>query len=199
VLNPIRFALSTCSTLSTLVSPLIGLSSKHQNPKESFHRLSFQEHDKEKHIEDTIIRYRVGPLVSFFSLYYEEKHIEDTLAWGRWQRHPTPRASICWWISATTTSRACTTALTRLPALLPLCRRKRGCWHAAWCISCAGCASMAPTRMTSRDMGLYFLSFFIAIRDSLLRSSMWGTNSIYLPLNCIEGNRSLSRRTVWLG
>jgi hypothetical protein len=39
VLNPISFALSTCSTLSTLVSPLIGLSSKHQNPQESFHFL----------------------------------------------------------------------------------------------------------------------------------------------------------------
>jgi hypothetical protein len=36
-LNPVSFALSTCSTLSTLVSPLIGLSSKHQNPQESFH------------------------------------------------------------------------------------------------------------------------------------------------------------------
>jgi hypothetical protein len=35
-LNPISFALSTCSTLSTLVSPLIGLSYKHQNPQESF-------------------------------------------------------------------------------------------------------------------------------------------------------------------
>jgi hypothetical protein len=34
--NPVSFALSTCSTLSTLVSPLIGLSSKHQNPQESF-------------------------------------------------------------------------------------------------------------------------------------------------------------------
>jgi hypothetical protein len=39
VLNPVSFALSTCSTLSTLVSPLIGLSSKHQNPQESFHNL----------------------------------------------------------------------------------------------------------------------------------------------------------------
>jgi hypothetical protein len=38
VLNPVSFALSTCSTLSTLVSPLIGLSSKHQNPQESFHK-----------------------------------------------------------------------------------------------------------------------------------------------------------------
>jgi hypothetical protein len=37
VLNPISFALSTCSTLSTLVSPLIRLSSKHQSPQESFH------------------------------------------------------------------------------------------------------------------------------------------------------------------
>jgi hypothetical protein len=37
VLNPVSFALSTYSTLSTLVSPLIGLSSKHQNPQESFH------------------------------------------------------------------------------------------------------------------------------------------------------------------
>jgi hypothetical protein len=36
VLNPVTFALSTCSTLSTLVSPLIGLSSKHQNPQDSF-------------------------------------------------------------------------------------------------------------------------------------------------------------------
>jgi hypothetical protein len=36
VLNPVSFALSTCSTLSTLVSPLIGLSSKHKNPQESF-------------------------------------------------------------------------------------------------------------------------------------------------------------------
>jgi hypothetical protein len=36
-LNPVSFALSTYSTLSTLVSPLIGLSSKHQNPQESFH------------------------------------------------------------------------------------------------------------------------------------------------------------------
>jgi hypothetical protein len=38
-LNPISFALSTCSTLSTLVSPLIGLSSKHQNPQENFQLL----------------------------------------------------------------------------------------------------------------------------------------------------------------
>jgi hypothetical protein len=37
VLNLISFAFSTCSTLSTLVSPLIELSSKHQNPQESFH------------------------------------------------------------------------------------------------------------------------------------------------------------------
>jgi hypothetical protein len=36
-LNPVSFALSICLTLSTLVSPLIGLSSKHQNPQESFH------------------------------------------------------------------------------------------------------------------------------------------------------------------
>jgi hypothetical protein len=36
-LNPIGFTLSTCSTLSTLVSPLIELSSKHQNSQESFH------------------------------------------------------------------------------------------------------------------------------------------------------------------
>jgi hypothetical protein len=35
-LNPVSFAFSTCSTLNTLVSPLIGLSSKHQNPQESF-------------------------------------------------------------------------------------------------------------------------------------------------------------------
>jgi hypothetical protein len=39
VLNPISFALNTCSTLSTLVSPLIGLSSKHQNSQESFQNL----------------------------------------------------------------------------------------------------------------------------------------------------------------
>jgi hypothetical protein len=32
VLNPVSFALSTCSTLSTLVSPLIGLSSKPPKP-----------------------------------------------------------------------------------------------------------------------------------------------------------------------
>jgi hypothetical protein len=38
-LNHVSFALSTCSTLSTLVSPLIGLSSKHQNPQESFQLL----------------------------------------------------------------------------------------------------------------------------------------------------------------
>ena len=38
VLNPVDFTLSTCSTLSTLVSPLIELSSKHQNSKESFQR-----------------------------------------------------------------------------------------------------------------------------------------------------------------
>jgi hypothetical protein len=37
VLNPVDFTLSTCSTLSTLVSPLIELSSKHQNSQESFH------------------------------------------------------------------------------------------------------------------------------------------------------------------
>jgi hypothetical protein len=36
VLNPIGFTLSTCSTLSTLVSPLIELSSKHQNSQEIF-------------------------------------------------------------------------------------------------------------------------------------------------------------------
>jgi hypothetical protein len=36
VLNSVSFALSTCSTLSILVSPLIELSSKHQNPQESF-------------------------------------------------------------------------------------------------------------------------------------------------------------------
>jgi hypothetical protein len=36
-LNPVGFTLSTCSTLSTLVSPLIELSSKHQNSQESFH------------------------------------------------------------------------------------------------------------------------------------------------------------------
>jgi hypothetical protein len=35
-LNPVDFTLSTCSTLSTLVSPLIELSSKHQNSQESF-------------------------------------------------------------------------------------------------------------------------------------------------------------------
>jgi hypothetical protein len=35
-LNPVGFTLSTCSTLSTLVSPLIELSSKHQNSQESF-------------------------------------------------------------------------------------------------------------------------------------------------------------------
>jgi hypothetical protein len=35
-LNPVGFTLSTCSTLSTLVRPLIKLSSKHQNPQESF-------------------------------------------------------------------------------------------------------------------------------------------------------------------
>jgi hypothetical protein len=39
VLNPVNFAFSTCSTLNTLVSPLIGLSSKHQNPQESFHHV----------------------------------------------------------------------------------------------------------------------------------------------------------------
>jgi hypothetical protein len=33
VLNPVSFALSTCSTLSTLVSPLIGLSSKPPKPR----------------------------------------------------------------------------------------------------------------------------------------------------------------------
>jgi hypothetical protein len=38
VLNPVGFTLSTCSTLSTLVSPLIELSSKHQNSQESFHQ-----------------------------------------------------------------------------------------------------------------------------------------------------------------
>jgi hypothetical protein len=32
-LNPVSFALSTCSTLSTLVSPLIGLSSKPPKPR----------------------------------------------------------------------------------------------------------------------------------------------------------------------
>jgi hypothetical protein len=36
VLNPVDFTLSTCSTLSILVSPLIELSSKHQNSQESF-------------------------------------------------------------------------------------------------------------------------------------------------------------------
>jgi hypothetical protein len=36
VLNPVSFTLNTCSTLSTLVSPLIELSSKHQNLQESF-------------------------------------------------------------------------------------------------------------------------------------------------------------------
>jgi hypothetical protein len=36
VLNLVDFTLSTCSTLSTLVSPLIELSSKHQNSQESF-------------------------------------------------------------------------------------------------------------------------------------------------------------------
>jgi hypothetical protein len=41
VLNPVSCALSTCSTLSTLVSPLIGLSSKHQNPQESFQLYRF--------------------------------------------------------------------------------------------------------------------------------------------------------------
>jgi hypothetical protein len=40
VLNPVSFAFSTCSTLNTLVSPLIGLSSKHQNPQETFTGLS---------------------------------------------------------------------------------------------------------------------------------------------------------------
>jgi hypothetical protein len=35
-LNPVSFTFRTCSTLGTLVSPLIGLSSKHQNPQESF-------------------------------------------------------------------------------------------------------------------------------------------------------------------
>jgi hypothetical protein len=35
-LNLVDFILSTCSTLSTLVSPLIELSSKHQNSQESF-------------------------------------------------------------------------------------------------------------------------------------------------------------------
>jgi hypothetical protein len=39
VLNPIGFALSTCSTLSTLFTPLIRLSSKHQNLQESFQLL----------------------------------------------------------------------------------------------------------------------------------------------------------------
>jgi hypothetical protein len=39
VLNPVSFALITYSTLSTLVSPLIGLSSKHQNPQESFQNI----------------------------------------------------------------------------------------------------------------------------------------------------------------
>jgi hypothetical protein len=38
-LNPVIFAFNTCSTLNTLVSPLIGLSSKHQNPQESFQKL----------------------------------------------------------------------------------------------------------------------------------------------------------------
>jgi hypothetical protein len=41
VLNPVGFTLSTCSTLSTLVSPLIELSSKHQNSQESFQFLVF--------------------------------------------------------------------------------------------------------------------------------------------------------------
>jgi hypothetical protein len=36
VLNPVSFTLSTCSTLNTLVSPLIELSSKHQNHKRAF-------------------------------------------------------------------------------------------------------------------------------------------------------------------
>jgi hypothetical protein len=40
-LNPVGFTLSTCSTLSTLVSPLIELSSKHQNSQESFHTCGF--------------------------------------------------------------------------------------------------------------------------------------------------------------
>jgi hypothetical protein len=35
-LNPVSFTLSTCSTLGTLVSPLIELSSKHQNHKIAF-------------------------------------------------------------------------------------------------------------------------------------------------------------------
>jgi hypothetical protein len=39
VLNSVSFALSTCSTLSILViSPLYELSSKHQNPQESFQK-----------------------------------------------------------------------------------------------------------------------------------------------------------------
>jgi hypothetical protein len=38
VLNPVSFTLSTCSTLGTLVSPLIEFSSKHQNPQESFQK-----------------------------------------------------------------------------------------------------------------------------------------------------------------
>jgi hypothetical protein len=41
-LNPVGFTLSTCSTLSTLVSPLIELSSKHQNSQECFHQYNKQ-------------------------------------------------------------------------------------------------------------------------------------------------------------
>jgi hypothetical protein len=37
-LNPVSFALSTCSTLSTLVSPLIGLSSKPPKPTRELSR-----------------------------------------------------------------------------------------------------------------------------------------------------------------
>jgi ribonuclease HI len=41
VLNSVSFALNTFSTLSILVSPLIELSSKHQNPQESFQLADF--------------------------------------------------------------------------------------------------------------------------------------------------------------
>jgi hypothetical protein len=70
VLNPVSFALSTCSTLSTLVSPLIGLSSKHQNPQGSFQLVYPQnEETHEDHLRLVLQKLRNNQLYAKFSKY----------------------------------------------------------------------------------------------------------------------------------
>jgi hypothetical protein len=49
-LNPVSFALSSCSTLSTPVSPLIGLTSKPPKPTRELSDVLTQDAEKKEHV-----------------------------------------------------------------------------------------------------------------------------------------------------